>query len=227
MIWRNVIKGIIKASLPTIILPAIVVGVVIRYFGFTLDSLIAILFLGEFYIIWAQLEVALRQTRLSVLEYEPEFKIEVERKVRTGIVEGGENRFFFNLRLVNVGKHLSRNIFVSIDVKGKKEEHKSIPFANMSPNEPVNLCRFDENLYNNNTITVDVNYENIMGELSGMSFLKEPKLPAFIVGRRLRMPGLLLNSFEDLMLILRLFTFSRRAKKLREEMKKTRNTHQQ
>ena len=40
---------IIKASFPTIILPVMITGTVIYYFGLTLNSLLAILFLGELY----------------------------------------------------------------------------------------------------------------------------------------------------------------------------------
>jgi len=227
VIWRNVIKGIIRASLPTIIFPAIVIGAVIKYFGFTLESLVVILSLGELYIVWAQLEVALRQTHLSVLEYEPEFKIDIKQEISSVATEKVETHSFFNLRLVNVGEHLARNVFVSINVKGKKEEHKFIPFTNIAPKESVYLSTFNEDLFNNNTITADIDYENVMGKPGGVFFVKEPKLPEFIVVRRVRMPGLLLNSLEDLMLILRLFTLPRRAKKLRKEMKKRRNCHLQ
>jgi len=190
VVWRNVVKGIIKASLPTIILPAIIIGVVIKYFGLTLDSLLAILFLGELYIVWAQLEVALRQTRLSLLEYEAEFKIETKEDVQN--IQGKISRFF-NLRLVNVGKHLVRNVYVSIDVKGNQNESVFIPFTNIAPNEPVYLYTVDEDTFRNNRVTVNVDYENAIGELNGVTFVKEPKLSVFIVIKQVRMPGLLPN----------------------------------
>jgi len=213
VVWRNVVKGIIKGSLPTIILPAIIIGVVIKYFGLTLDSLLAILFLGELYIVWAQLEVALRQTRLSLLEYEAEFKIETKEDVQN--IQGKIFRFF-NLRLVNVGKHLVRNVYVSIDVKGNQNEHVFIPFTNIAPNEPVYLYTVDEDTFRNNRVTVNVDYENAIGELNGVTFVKEPKLPVFIVIKRVRMPGLLLNSFEDLIRTWHLFTLPRKVKKLQK-----------
>jgi len=58
------------------------VGFIIKYFGFSLESLVAILLFGQLYIVWAQLEVALRQTRLTMLEYEPEFNIEIKDSER-------------------------------------------------------------------------------------------------------------------------------------------------
>jgi hypothetical protein len=221
MIWRNVIKGIIKASLLPIILPVIIIGVVIAIFGFTLESLVAVLTLGELYIVLAQLEVALRQTRLSMLEYEPELKVEVEKKMGGAIyyIEP-KSSYFFNLRLVNKGEHLARNVFVSIDVKEKKEENKFIPFSDIGSNEVKDLCVFREDLFNNNTITVDVDYENILGEFSGIYFIKYPNFPFFITVKPLKTPGPLLNSIEELALIYQLFTLPRRARKLREKMEK-------
>lgn len=210
VIWRNVIKTIIRASLPTIILPAVITGTAIYYFGLTVNSLLAILFLGELYIIWAQLEVALRQTRISMLEYEPEFKIAQEKI--SGIA-GETTNLTFNIQLVNIGNHLARNVLVSIDIG---EEHKFMPFTNIAPNEAVHLCTFNKDQFKNSTITIDIDYENVMGEYGGISFVKDPKLPTFIVPKHVRMPGLLLNSFEDLITIFHLFTWSRKAKKLQD-----------
>jgi len=215
MIWRNVIKGIIKASLPTIILPAIVVSFVIKYFGLTLDSFIAILFLGQFYIIWAQLEVALRQTHLTMLEYEPEFKIETKKT---------EVDKQYAIYLTNMGKHLVRNIAVSIDIVGFRCEHKFIPLTSLGRNETIFLCSFDQETLRNSVITIDINYVTALGEFGGTGFVKDPKLPDFIVSKRIRMPGILLNSFEDLLSIFHALTLHRRIKKYREKMKKTRNT---
>lgn len=212
VIWRNVIKLIIKATLLTILLPVIIVVVVIKNFGFTPNSLLAILFLGECYIIWAQLEVALRQTHLSLLEYEPEFKIEVNKELRP-LTEMSDIQTFFDLRLLNTGKHLARNVFISIEVKGEREEHKFMQFTNIAPNEPVDLYEFIEELFNNNTLTVNIDYENVLGKPSTITFIKEPKFHEFIVTRHIRMPGILLTSFENLMLIFRLFTLKTRVKK--------------
>jgi hypothetical protein len=210
IIWR-----IVKASLPIIILPAIIIGFVLKYFGFTLDSLLVIIFLGQCYIIWGQLEVALRQTHLSFLEYEPEFKIEVKKSL-AGI--GSEFSSYYELKLQNIGKHLARNVFVLIESNGHR--HKFIPLTNVAPNEIVALDIFDDILFNKSTIKVNVDYQNVLGKDSGIFFVKESKLPEFIVIKSIRMPGVLLNSLEDMLLIFRLFTFSRRIKSLKEKTEK-------
>ena len=211
VIWRNVIKRIFAASLPTIVLPAILVGIIIYHFGFTLDSLVAVLFFGELYIIWAQLEVALRQTRLLVIEYEPELKIEMEerhiaRETPEKIVE---------LYLGNAGDHIARNVLVSLKTSGDQERFKYSQFTNIAPNEKVYLGMFSENALRKNTITVDIIYENVLGELSGAYFVKKPQFAEFIaIKAAKKLPGLLLNSLEELISSLNLLVLSRKMTKL-------------
>ena len=66
---QNIIKRIFKASLPTIIVPALVPALVFKWFGLSINSLLIIIIFVQIYIVWAQLEVALRQTHLSVSEF--------------------------------------------------------------------------------------------------------------------------------------------------------------
>lgn len=212
MIWRNIIKKLFIASLPLLIIPGIFLFLIIHYFGITTDSLLVIIMLAQAYIIWTQVEVALRQTHLSLLEYEPEFKIEVNKELRP-MTEISDIQTFFDLRLVNTGKHLARNVLVSIDVRGERKEHKFMQFTNIAPNEPVDLYEFIEDLFNKNTLIVNIDYENVLGKPSVITFRKEPEFQEFIVTRHMRMPGILLTSFEDLMLIFRLFTLKTRVKR--------------
>lgn len=217
VIWKNVIKGVAKVSLPVIVLPAVFVVIIIGYFGFTLESLVAILLLGELYIIWAQLEVALRQTCLSTLEYEPEFKIEVKRD--TDIAIEGRTSSAVGLELVNVGEHLARNVSVSVEVEGKQEEYGYRFFTNIAPSERVPFHALSERWFSTDTLTVDLDYDNVLGDSREMTFRKEHDIPEFIAIGRIRMPGLLLSSLEELGLIFGSVMLSRRVKKLKEEHK--------
>lgn len=209
MIWINVIKSIIRASLPIIVLPAVFIYLIINYLGFTSDTLLAIIFLGEFYIVWAQLEVALRQTRLSVLAYRPEFKIETERRTY-GI--NGKTYSLVNVKLKNVGKYLARNIHITTKGKNKKE-YKFL--TNLAPEEEVFISTFGEEVFNDTVIKIELNYEDILGNFDGITFIKEPKFPEFLVTRSMRsMPGILLNSLEELYFIFKTFTSSWRMKRM-------------
>lgn len=207
MIWKNVILHIIRASLLTIMLPAIVVAFIFVHFGLTVDSLLAMLFLGELYIVWAQLEVAMRQSHLTMLGYEPEFQIEIKNVPAA-------DKPWSNLFLTNIGSHHARNVFISIDA-GPQREHKFKTF--LSPKETILLCSLDYETLKNSVIKIDISYETTLGVLSTTSLMKTPELPIFIVSKPVRMPGILLNSFEELFLVWRALTLPRKIKKLREK----------
>lgn len=217
MIWRNVITGILKASLPTIIVPAVFVSLVFKFLGLTVDSLLALIFFGQFYIIWGQLEVAMRQTRFSSLEYDPEFKIET-KKISYQLVGGG----YRPIKLINTGKHLAQNVLISVNLTRKpnlQERVHSQQVSNIAPDEMVDIYHLDEGDFLTAKITIKLDYKNILGDFDGMTFVKEPKFQDFIVFRsERRMPGILLNSFEDLISSLRLLTLPRRAKRIKKEL---------
>jgi hypothetical protein len=301
MRWYRIlylIKLIFIALIPTIIIPAIIVGFVINYFGLTIDSLLVIIFLGQFYIIWAQLEVALRQTRLSTLEYEPEFKIEIKKSSEASVADDerimeGYTYFPYDATLKNVGKHLARNVRAEINIfvfkpyffswdnvpgidsekllrclrddfdivwaknaeilksddgkiisiskdensaeiiidekkeratlkisyaithelKVKKENgklniyfkptYRNIkpivkPFGDIGADKSHFVYGFMEEDLKNNEVTIKFKYQNILGESGSVGFISEPEFCEFIGVERVKMPGILLNSFEML-----------------------------
>ena len=211
------ITGILKASLPTIIVPAVFVSLVFKFLGLTVDSLLALIFFGQFYIIWGQLEVAMRQTRFSSLEYDPEFKIET-KKISYQLVGGG----YRPIKLINTGKHLAQNVLISVNLTRKpnlQERVHSQQVSNIAPDEMVDICSLDEGDFLTAKVTIKLDYKNILGDFDGMTFVKEPKFQDFIVfSSERRMPGILLNSFEDLILSLRLLTLPRRVKRMKKEL---------
>ena len=78
MIWRNVLKRAFLSLLPIAIIPIGLGVLVILRFGLTIDAVLIIVMLAQFYIIWIQADVSLRQNRLSELTYEPTLSITVE-----------------------------------------------------------------------------------------------------------------------------------------------------
>ena len=219
MIWRNEIKGILKASLPTIIVPAVFVISVFNLLGLTVDFLLAVIFFGQLYIIKGQLEVAMRQTRLSTLEYDPEFIIDT-KKINYSLVGGG----YHTVKLRNMGKHLARNVLIVVNIaaKSSQKEVHSQQVSNIAPNETVEIdYSFIESVFSTVKITINLDYNNILGDFCRMTFIKEPKYPDFIVLKpERRMPGILLNSFEDLTSFLQQFAVQRKVKKIQKELKK-------
>ena len=208
-----------KASLPTIIVPAVFLSLVFKFLGLTVDSLLAVIFFGQFYIIWGQLEVAMRQTRLSTLEYDPEFIINT-KKITYSLGVGG----YHIVKLINKGKHLARNVLISVDIaaKSSQKEVHSQQVSNIAPNETVEIdYSFIESVFSTAKITINLDYNNILGYPCRMSFIKEPKYPDFIVLKpERRMPGILLNSSEDLTAFLQSFVVQRKVKRIEKELKK-------
>jgi hypothetical protein len=210
--YEVIIKGIFIALLPTIIIPAIIVGFVINYVGLTIDSLLAIIFLGQFYIIWAQLEVALRQTRLSTLEYEPEFKIEIKKSSKPVVVADDERNmkgftyFPYDATLKNVGKHLARNVSAEINILAVKPPYRNIKppvrqFGDIGADKSHFVYGFMEEDLKNTRVTIKFKYQNILGVSGSVGFISEPEFCQFIGIERVKMPGILLNSFEKLLSI--------------------------
>lgn len=199
LIMSNLIMRIFIAFIPTILIPAIIIGFVINYFGLTIDSLLAIIFLGQFYIIWAQLEVALRQTRLSTLEYEPEFKIEIKKSSKP-LVPGDETTmgYAYDAKLRNGSKHLARNVLAIIKIFGAKYKHKIMKLGDIEPDKSHYVYTFEKGDLNNNRVTIDFDYQNILGAPGRVTFIKDPEFSEFIGVERVKMPGILLNSFEML-----------------------------
>jgi hypothetical protein len=209
MIWRNAINGILKASFFTIIVPAVFVSSVFKVLGFTVDSLLAVIFFGQFYIIWGQLEVAMRQTRLSTLEYEPEFKIEIKKSSEPVVSDDerfmeGFTYFPYDTTLKNGGKHLARNVSAEINILAFKHPYRNIKpivkqFGDISADDkPHFVYGFMGEDLKNNRVTIKFKYQNILGESGSVSFVSEPEFCEFIGVERVKMPGVLLNSFEML-----------------------------
>lgn len=222
VIWRNIIKGTLKASLPTIIFPAIFVAWIVKHFGFTIDSLLVVVLLGQFYIICGQLEVALRQTHLSTLEYKPEFKIEIEKGRPAVGVSTGQSKVtvrLYHVKLRNVGKHLARNIFSSKRIEEYQPESKIL--GDLAPSEAIEIFNLEAEKFNNSKITVELDYNNILGEFGRITFVKKPEFPKFMAVKATReMPGILLNSLEELILNFKAITFSRKIKNTQKNKNK-------
>lgn len=213
MIWRNIIKKLFIASLPLLIIPGIFLFLIIHYFGITTDSLLVIIMLAQAYIIWTQVEVALWQFHLSSLKYEPQFKIKVEN-LRTKPIEQ-EKALIYNVELVNTGQYLARNVNASIEIKNGETEPLFKIVGDLSPNESISLSTIKEESLNSCRIFIDIDYQNILGDIGRITFVKDPKFPQFlIIGIEKRKPGVLLNSFEKLTLIFKLFAIKRKHKKI-------------
>jgi hypothetical protein len=144
--------------------------------------------LAQLYIIWTQLEISWRQSHLSTFQYEPVFKLEHQFL--------GGNKFYY---LKNISSHLARNVMVEVIVgNGKEEQSQFFQLGDIASNEKKslgNLGQFEKE----RTIRIDVDYENIFGDFRSVLFVKESKFSEFLsIPYSKKLPGILLNSFEEL-----------------------------
>jgi len=218
-----VVRELVKALLPTVVLPALVVGLIIYCFGFTLESLVAVLVFTQLYVAWAEVEVALRQTHLAALEYEPEFNIEAE--------ELKEHQGSYIIKVGNMGRHAAWNIFILVSVKPcqepGEETHVFKPVTSLAPGEAVDLATLTAETLSTCEIRVELDYETIYGEPRTILFVKNPGFPVFITTSTHRKPGILLNSLEELSLILTALTLPRKIRKYQEKNKEAKQPTQQ
>ena len=208
------------AAVPTIIIPAIIILLVFKLFGLSIDSLLAIIILAQIYIIWAQLELAWRQTHLSVLKFGPEFEIEVEEKTHDNVIAMGKECIIgktYDAKLKNVGKLLVENASIAVTTKPKNPKTLLSPFValqfkflnHIAPCEKVDICTVEKDVFNNSKITININYVIIFGVHSKITFVKEPVAQKFEISEFMRIttPRIsLLNSFEKLLSNLRLLS---------------------
>lgn len=204
MIWRNVIPKLLLAFLPTLIVPGIVIWLIIKHFSISETSLLGIMALAQIYIIWAQLEIALRQSELQKKEYEPILK------VGKRFIGGNGNIFYY---IENVGKYLARNVNILIRIMENNQKEKLHEFrqiGNLAPGEKgeIGFLKEWEDKY---TIIINVDYEDVFNRMKRTLFVKEPKFSEFFnILPEEKLPGILLNSFEEIGLIFKNLIYFRK-----------------
>lgn len=199
IIWKNVIKSTLKSFIP--LLPAfIVVFAAFLSFGVSTNFLLALSITVQFYIVWAQLEVALKQTRIHELGYEPIFSIKAEKEA-VGTMNS-KSTIHVVLKIKNEGKYPAYNVSISVMANNIVAEHKME--GTIPPNDEVYVCSLEGTVFETKRIDVDVSYRNIMGDLKEVWFIKIPGGPFIVIRGPLKKPGILLSSLEDLYETMRL-----------------------
>jgi hypothetical protein len=196
-----------NAFLP-MILPGIFVFSVIIIFGWTLDSLIAIILLTQIYIIWGQFEVAGRQARVSLLEYEPIFDIDLKGPE-------DESKGLYIVRVKHLGKHPVKNFLISTEIEGKSQKHSPDSVISIfSPGDTISPTFLITPDFFESEIVIILNYVKMSGDVGIYAFRKRSYSRKFLLAGEVsrNMPGLLLNSMENLSLIIKEALLSRKIK---------------
>jgi len=217
-VWRNVIKHLLQALIPIAILPGFLLGSMIVFFGMTLETVLITVMLAELYLVWIQAEVSMRQIKLSEWAYEPVLLAELSR-----ITDPSTNIAILRITLKNIGGYPAYDVFTNIYAP------HFVPLEETFRIVGTIEARAEEAIYTLDEVTfkrypyfdVEVSYYNQLGRPGGLTFTFHWKFmphPLAIPGRK-EMPGVLLNSIEDLRRISGLFTMDRKIKKLKDRMK--------
>jgi len=215
--WRGIFRAITPAIVFFAILPALIIYVCLGQFGFTTDSLLAIIIFFQTYIVMLQVEIALRQTAVFEAEYEPALKVDVNT---VALAIGGATNVHQNISLKNVGSYLAYNVFVGL-VNGTTrkpivERTESQAPRTLGPGDSLDIISIDEPEYTDMNIEMNVLYVNSLNETRDAKFVKFPKSTEFMILRTPRTrPGILLKSLEDIKLAHTAIKWSRTLRKVK------------
>ena len=219
VIWRNVIRSLLRALLPIAIVPGLFAMSIIYYFGLTLDAVLIMIMVAQFYIIWVQVEVSLRQTRLSELEYEPILLV----KLHT-ITDSMYHTTVFEIKLKNDGEYPAYNVtaHISSPLLFPLEGTFRLVGDIESKDEKTIYTLDGKEFEKYSEFAIDVDYNNALGQYGGLTFNFDRKfmLTPLTIRGHAKMPGILLNSIEDLRSLYGLLTLNRRIKRFREMSEK-------
>jgi len=225
MIWKRIIKRFILSLTPIIIIPAFLVFLILWTFGLSLASFLLIFTLAQLYLIWFHVEVALRQTKLTELSYEPVF-IAYVKEIPGGMTDSGGS-IYYHIMVKNIGNYPAYNLFVYLDpiirkVNPTLKPNKSI-IGSLDKDQEETLCIMSledvQKLQSSQiSLIIDIDYKNVLGSSGSVSFAFHPQFissPIILHGQR-KFPGLLLNSIDELNLLVKLITLPRKLSKLKK-----------
>lgn len=178
-------------------------------YGVTTDHLLAIIILFQTYIIWIQVEIAMRQTAVFKTEYDATFKPIVD-----SVLLG--DSLHTTVRVENVGEYLAYNVMIGlVDMTTRKPLEKLVRAGSkapttLAPKESMDVLLMPTEKYQNVQIEMNILYYNVMDETRQITFAKFLKANDFMLIRASTTirQGLLLNSLEDLNLIYRLLRYT-------------------
>jgi len=198
-VWRNVFKHMLRALLPVAIIPGLVGALIFSYLGLTADTVLAVVMLAQFYIVWIQVEVALRQVKLTEFAYEPV----LVAKLDTITLSPGSTAFHV-IRFRNIGRYPAHDVYTQISVSALQPVQGTFQvIGTIEPEKEQTIEVPEEKVKDYSEFSLEVHYVNILGQDGELTFTFSRKymLRAITIGGRTKPPGVLLNSIEDLRML--------------------------
>jgi len=181
------------------------------------DAVLPVIVYLQLILIWTQAEIALRRQNLFSAQFEPLFDVKLEDDA-TAI------RVCFTIH--NISEHPAYYVGAA---RILDEENRPIPpdswkdkvitkfISVLAPKKSEALCYFDKDFITNK-LTIEVLYENQLGELRSLHIKLTEKREVLVIPQRAKELGILLKTFEDLRLFYSYIKFRRVMKNWEKQM---------
>jgi len=173
---------------------------------FKWDAILPTIIYLQFLLIWAQAEIGMRQHLLFSAQFNPSFKVrlgssmtEAEHKINI-YLHNTSDKPAYNIGIVRVFDEKNE----PIPPNSWKDKISTLVISSLAPGEEVLLGSADNSFLKNKTI--EIFYTNLFGDWKEIwvKFLNEKLL---VIPGKEQAPGILLNTFEDLILFLKFIRF--------------------
>jgi len=179
--------GLVRAVLPVVGLFGIIPACILIFLGLSAQTLLTIVLIFQLYILAIQAEIALKQTAVHAVSYQPVFDV---------ITKAGEEVELVEVTLRNSGKYPAQNLAIGLrdDETGKQIEHDQyITERGRYGIEKVEsllqlaqgkeICIYflvSPKDYVRKSITMRVMFEDVLGEPREITYVKFPKSTEFV-----------------------------------------------
>jgi len=190
---------------------------------FRWDAILPVIIYLQLLLIWAQTEIGLRQHLLFSAQFDPSFDVKLkEGALIANEKEGGIRHY--NIYITNTSKYPAYNVMI-----GRILDEQNYPISpniwknkiltsaiySLTPGKDVLLGSIvDKSFFENNTI--EINYTNLFGEWKEI-WIKFLSGRPLVIPKGREAPGILLNTFEELILFLKFIKFQHSLKSLRKQ----------
>jgi len=183
------------------------------------DAILPIIIYLQLLLIWAQVEIALRQHSLFATQFKPFFDIKLGEGEITPIVAPPSDAV--PIRIRNTSKNAAYNIMVGrlLDRQNKpippsqwKDRVQSDLISSLAPDEEAVLCSLTKELAYSE-FTIEFSYSDQLGGFGTMyvKLAKDGKI--LLIPERTELPGILLDTLEYFALFFKFLGFRRHFKR--------------
>ena len=182
------------------------------------DSILPIIIYLQFLLIWAQVEIAMRQGILFSIQFEPSFSLTEDSEITS--VNSHHFRIYSGY-IHNVSNAPAYYVSISriIDEQNKPippdlwpKTLETISIACLPPGQKVKLYSIydqDRKRILDERLTFEVFYLNRLGDPRTLYIKFSKTYPPLLIHERISKPGILLNTFEEMALFFKFYKFRR------------------